>query len=427
MLNIQELTLDNGIPVIFIPMEGFQSYVQICAVGGGSRYETRQVNGISHLLEHMLFKGTKKRPTAQQIAVELENLGGTNNAFTQEEMIFFYVSEPGRFFRQVTDILSDQLISYMFSPDDLAGEKGIVIEEMRMRKSDPTVVAFDMISQLFYGDQVAGMTIIGTEEIVGKITREQLVDYTERYFNRKNMVIVVVGNLPPSKDVLSILNEYYGAVPDGHIPHKSPIVKIRKTKPSIAIQKFDSPQTSFVLVVPSPDLTSKALGTTRVFSTILGEGMSSRLFNEVREKRGLVYGIHSYVDAGSDAGQFMIYGGASPGNIPEVLEVTKGQLSDLATCLVGEQELVKAKNIQEGKILRQMEDLSDIASSVTSQRLFLGRVENPRIALEKLRAVTAEDVQRLAQEMFTNSNLHLVVVGQHTPQEEEKLERAITF
>ena len=155
--------------------------------------------------------------------------------------------------------------------------------------------------------------------------------------------------------------------------------------------------------------------------------MSSRLFNEVREKRGLVYGIHSYVDAGSDAGQFMIYGGASPGNIPEVLEVTKGQLSDLATCLVGEQELVKAKNIQEGKILRQMEDLSDIASSVTSQRLFLGRVENPRIALEKLRAVTAEDVQRLAQEMFTNSNLHLVVVGQHTPQEEEKLERAITF
>ncbi|OGZ60895.1 MAG: hypothetical protein A3A00_02235 [Candidatus Spechtbacteria bacterium RIFCSPLOWO2_01_FULL_38_20] len=427
MLNIQELTLDNGIPVIFIPMEGFQSYVQICAVGGGSRYETRQVNGISHLLEHMLFKGTKKRPTAQQIAVELENLGGTNNAFTEEEMIYFYVSEPGRFFRQVTDILSDQLINYTLNPDDLAREKGIVIEEMRMRKSDPTVVAFDMIPSLFYGDQLAGMTVIGTEEVVGNITREQLADYTKRYFNRKNMVIVVVGNLPRSKDILSILNEYYGAVPDGNVPRKSPIVKRPKTKPSIAIEKFDSPQTSFVLVMPSPDLTSKDLGTTRVLSTILGEGMSSRLFNEVREKRGLVYGINSYVGAWSDTGQFMIYGGASPGNIPEVLEVTKGQLSDLATCLVGEQELLKAKNIQEGAILRRMENLSRIASSATSQRMFLGRVENPAITLEKLRAISAEDVQRLAQEMFTNSNLHLVVVGQHTPQEEEKLERAITF
>lgn len=426
-MEIRQRVLQNGVRLVIVPMLGAKTFTQICLMGGGSRYESEKLNGISHMLEHMMFKGTTSRPTAKAIATEIETLGGRNNAFTSDESVGYWVNAPADSFERVTDILSDQLLNSLLESEELDREKNAVLEEMNMRASDPLTSAFDSLSALIYGDQAAGRDPIGTKEKVLSLTREQLKRYMDRYTVGDNVVVVVAGCIPDEERALSVLSRRYSPVSGGKKPRKYKLHEVGQSEPEVAIKKRDLPQTSFALAIRSLSRADERVPALEVLSSILGGGMSSRLFLEVRERRGLAYSIGATNYLSGDTGNTIVYGGVSPENMNKALVVVKNELVKLTEEAPEEAELRKVKNMLKASLVRRAESSSRMAMSVSDELLVLGSVTSPEEELEQIHAVTAEDVQLLAQELFTNKSLNLSVVGPHESVSQEEFFEAISF
>lgn len=403
--------LDNGIPIISSPMPGTNFFTQMCVVRGGSRYERAEVSGISHFLEHMLFKGTKKRPSARGIAHELEGIGAADNAFTAEDIISFHVNAPSHAFDVVSDILSDQLLNSVLDINEIKNEKGVVLAEMRRYASNPTSAALEHLPFLIYGDQAAGRPIIGTERVVSNLTRKQVAHYVRRFFNTSNLVIFCAGNIPDQRELIDKLNRFYAALRVGPPPIKHSLHPTHQITPGVKVHYMDVPQSSLVLALQVSGPKCDDLPAVDILNTILGVGMSSRLFYEVRERRGLAYSIHSSIQHQSDTGSLVISAGVDNQKIEEALCVIREQLERLAGERVADDELVKAKTMSTTKLMRAAENSTAVAILLATDYFYRGKLGSTQEHIKSVQEVSAEDVRRVAEQALRNCGMNLVLAG----------------
>ncbi len=376
--------------------------------GAGSRYETPELAGASHLFEHMLFKGTPSRPTPRQISEVVEGVGGTLNAFTDREVTGYWcrVAQPN--YRESIDLLADMTLNSLFKDDDIAKEKQVVYEEIRASYDSPGARVSMLLDDLLWPDQPMGRDIAGSVESVGAISRAQMLKYLETQYVASNTVIAVAGNIEHT-DVVDQISGLLGGLHDGKIlpmfPYEpKPVVK----RVSLEHRPTEQAHIAFGIAgLANNDPDRHALS---IMSVILGETMSSRLFEEVREQRGLAYDIHSGAHFYSDCGAFIVESGIDPARVDEAIPVILNELSKIRDG-VTEAEWKQALELTKGRMMLRMEESRAVSSFLGIQELLRNKVETVDDIIANIAAVTQEDIKRAANRVIKSENLVLSIVG----------------
>jgi predicted Zn-dependent peptidase len=410
--------LDNGLRVLTAPLPQAQSVTCMVMLAAGSRYETPETNGIAHFSEHMFFKGTKRRPTARDIAGEIDAIGGEFNAFTGKEYTAYYVKCAAEHRDVALDVLVDMLRNSRFDPEEIDREKGVIVEEMNMYFDTPRDYIGGVYEELLFGDQPLGWDIIGRKETVRGASHETFTSYLEQWYHPPRMVLGVGGQI--GDGLLERAEELLGDLPQKETGEPAP------TKPydggRVKVFTKQSDQAHVILGVPSYPIEHPDRYALQVLATVLGGGMSSRLFTEVRERRGLAYYVfglnHSYTDAGSLYAQ----AGVDINRIEEAVTTILAELRTIAADSVPADELDKAKNFSKGRFVLQLESPQGLILFGLRREVLERRVPDLDEVLEGLNAVTAEDVQRVAQDLISDEKLRLAVIGPFDdPERFEKL------
>jgi predicted Zn-dependent peptidase len=400
-------TLDNGLRVLTADLPYAQSVTVMLMLAAGSRYETPETNGIAHFAEHMFFKGTERRPSARQIAGEIDAIGGEFNAFTGKEYTAYYVRCAAEHRDVALDVLVDMLRNSRFVEEDIEREKGVIVEEMNMYFDTPRDYIGGLYEQLLYGDQPLGWDIIGRKETVRGATRDTFFGYLDRWYKPGRMVLGVAGHT--GDDVLERAQERLGDLPAAESGEPMPVQPYRNGRVSVFTKPSDQAHVS--LGVHSYPLDHPDRYALQLLATVLGGGMSSRLFSEVRERRGLayyVYGLnHSYTDAGSLYAQ----AGVDIGRIDEAVGTIAAELRKIAAEPVPAEELEKARSFSRGRFVLQLESPQGLILFGLRREVLEGRLPDPQEILDGLAAVTAEDVSRVAQDLIADDRLRLAVIG----------------
>ena len=407
MSTFEHHVLDNGLRVLTAPMPQAQSVTCMIMLAAGSRYETPETNGIAHFSEHMFFKGTKRRPSARDIAGEIDAIGGEFNAFTGKEYTAYYVKCAAEHRDIALDVISDMLRNSRFDPEEIDREKGVIIEEMNMYFDTPRDFIGGVYEELLYGDQPLGWDIIGRKETVRGATRDTFTSYLDHWYHPSRMVLGVGGRI--GDGLLERAQELLGDLPRAETGEPEP------TKPyeggRIRVFTKQSDQAHVVLGVPSYPLEHPDRYALQVLSNVLGGGMSSRLFTEVRERRGLAYYVfgtnHSYTDAGSLYSQ----AGVDINRIDEAVTTILGELRKIAADPVPADELEKAKSFAKGRFVLQLENPQGLILFGLRREVLERRVPDLDEVLAGLTAVTAEDVQRVARDLIADEKLRLALIG----------------
>jgi predicted Zn-dependent peptidase len=406
----QRETLANGVRLLSAPMPQVQSVACFIMLAAGSRYETPETSGIAHFAEHMFFKGTERRPTAQQIGLELDGIGAEFNAFTGKEYTGYYVKCSAEHRQHSFDVLVDMLRHSKFDAEEIEREKGVIIEEMNMYFDTPRDYISGVYHQLVYGDSPLGWDIIGRKETVRGATRETFLDYIDKWYRAPRMVVGVAGNFPEStRDELeALLSEVEGGDP-GEPPPSGPAVD--GSGPHVKVHSKESDQAHVSMGVPSYPLDHPDRYALQIVGTVLGTGMSSRLFTEVRERRGLAYYVfatnHSYTDTGTLYSQ----AGVDINRIDEAVETIARELRKIAVEPVPDDELEKAKNVAKGRFVLQTESPHGMIMFGLRREVLEGRAPEPEEVLAGIDAVTVEDVQRVAKDVIGDKGLSLALIG----------------
>ncbi|MBU1031699.1 insulinase family protein [Patescibacteria group bacterium] len=402
-------TLSNGLTLITVNLPHLDSVTTLVAVGAGSRYETKKTNGISHFLEHMFFKGSKKYPSAEQIAIIVDGIGAVNNAATDKEVTYYWIKSAAKHIKTSSDILSSMVKESLLSEEEIDREKGVIIEELRMVRDVPYKRVWELYERLQYGDQPLGWDIGGEEKTVNAVTHEDMVLYIDSLYSPKNMALVYVGNLP--KDIDKIAQRYFLDLPKRSEHKFKPYEKVKQTKPKVNVFYKDTDQANLVLGMEGFDRYDRKRYIAKILAVVLGEGMSSRLFIQVRERRGLAYNVGAHHGSYKDTGAFMVYGGLKLEKIYEALEVIKAELERLAAEKVTDDELQKAKEIIRGRIALQSESTNFLAEYFGTSFVLDRKIETFEEILEKIDKITKEDLQNLAKDLFQKQNYNLQVIG----------------
>lgn len=402
-------TLKNGLTLITVPMPNLDSVTTLVAVGAGSRYETKKINGISHFLEHMFFKGSRKYPSAEEISTLVDGIGAVNNAATSKEWTYYWIKSSSKHLELSVDILSSMLRESLLAEEEIQREKGVIIEEIRMRRDNPGVYVWDLYEILQFGDQPLGFDTAGEEEIINSLNRQDFIDYVDSLYSPKNMVLVLAGNLP--KNVKKLAQNYFSDLPN-RAQHKFlPYKKDKQTKPRINIFYKKNDQANLVLGVLGYDRYERKKYASRVLGAILGEGMSSRLFIQVRERRGLAYHVNAGVETYVDTGLFAIYAGLKLEKVYEGLEVIMAEIERVKNEKVTEAELKKAKEMIRGRLAIRAESTNFLAEYFGLDFILDRKIETFEQYLKKIDDVTVEGVQEVARELFTPEKFNLQVIG----------------
>jgi predicted Zn-dependent peptidase len=399
--------LENGLRVLTAPMPEAQSVTCMLMLAAGSRYETPESNGIAHFSEHMFFKGTELRPSARQIAGEIDAIGGEFNAFTGKEYTAYYVKCAAEHRDIALDVLVDMLRNSRFDPEEIDREKGVIIEEMNMYFDTPRDFIGGVYEELLYGDQPLGWDIIGKKETVRNATQETFRSYLDRWYHPPRMVLGVGGNI--GDGLLERAQELVGDLPARETDEPEPVRPYRNGRVRVFTKQSD--QAHLILGVPSYPIEHPDRYALQVLSTVLGGGMSSRLFTEVRERRGLAYYVfglnHSYTDAGSLYAQ----AGVDINRIDEAVTTIGTELRTIAEEQVPPAELEKARNFSKGRFVLQLENPQGLILFGLRREVLEHRAPDLDEVIDGLNAVTAEDVQRVAQDLIADDRLRLAVIG----------------
>ncbi len=398
-------SLPNGVRVVSIPMPAVKTATALVMVEAGSRYETPQINGLSHFLEHMIFKGTKKRPNSLAISSLIDGIGGTFNAFTGKEYTGFYVKAESEHLPLILDVLSDMLLNSLYNREELDRERGVIIEEINMYEDQPQARVGEYFEELLYDGHPLSRQIVGTKKVIEKVTREDMVDYVNRMYHSGAIVIGLAGNLA-NPDV----EKYFKGVPKGS-ENTFEKVKENQTKPASLVHYKKTDQSHMSVGVRAYDMNHPDRYVLEVLGTILGGNMSSRRFIEVREKRGLAYYVHSDNEEFHDAGFFVTQAGIRLSNVQEALKVILGEYGKVRDIRVTPEELRRAKDYAKGRMALSLEDSFRVASFYAAQELLRKEIETPDDVLARIEKVTAEDVQRVAKDIFVNQKLNLAIIG----------------
>jgi predicted Zn-dependent peptidase len=403
----QRTTLPNGLRVLTAPMPHTRSVTVSIYVGAGSRYETDEMAGASHFLEHLLFKGTAKRPEPGEIASAIDGIGGSFNAATDREHTVYYCKVASPHFPLALDVLMDMMRHPTLDATELERERFVILEELAMVEDSPAQQADLLLDEIMWPDQPLGRDVGGTPASVTAITRAQVQDYTARQYVPNNVVVSIAGKIEHDEAVGRVEELADGWAP-GEALRWYPAIDESRTHLEVHYKKTEQAHLCLaVRGIPAnhPDRYALAL-----LSAILGEGMSSRLFMEMRERKGLAYDVHSYVANLLDTGSFGIYVGVDPKKAAEALKVALGELGSLKTYMT-DLELTKAKELSKGRLLLRMEDTRAVSGWIGGQELLLERVLTPDEVVEQVEAVTVEDLQRVANRLLVGEQLHLAVVG----------------
>jgi predicted Zn-dependent peptidase len=406
-------TLKNGLRVVLAPNENVESATVLVLVGAGSRYETKQNNGVSHFLEHMAFKGTAKRPTAREIANLLDSLGAESNAFTSKEMTGYYIKSASSHLPVALDVISDILMNSKFEQEEIDRERNVIIEEINLYEDTPMRKIGDIFENLLYGDTPMGWDIAGEKDIIRKLQRDDFVSYMNSLYSADNMILCVSGKYDKQK-LLSDIEIYF--TPFKKFPTKE-FSRLTETQagPQTKVRSKKTEQAHFSIGVRTVGLTDdKDRYPLSVLSAILGGGMSSRLFHEVRERRGLAYYVKTMPESYIDRGYITSFAGVDPKRIDEAIKVVieeYGKMHDKDQ--IKEDELKKAKEYLKGHFILELEDTRAVALFYTSTLLLENKIVSPQEAIDKLEKVTLDDVYRVAAAYLLPDRLNLAIIGDY--------------
>lgn len=406
--------LPNGLRIITVPMPSFESATVLVMAGAGSRYETKKNSGISHFLEHMAFKGTEKRPTAMDISSLIDGMGGEFNAFTGKETTGYYIKSAKDKVETSLDVLSDMLMHSKFDPDEIEKEKGVIIEEINLYEDMPARKIGDIYEQLLYGDTPLGWDIAGSKDVIRSITRSDFLTYIRELYSASNLTVVVSGGIDADK-TFSTVEKYFGSMKQFGTKTFDPISE-SQSKPAVLVKQKQTEQVHIALGVRTIPISSPKRYPLSVLSAILGGGMSSRLFHEIREKRGLAYYVRSSSDEYADAGTFVTTAGVDPKRVTEAIEVMVAEYSTVARggMNLTEEELRKAKEFLKGHLVLDLEDSRSVSGFYAHQELLEEKIENPDEVITEIEKVTTEDVVSVGKEFFKEATLNLAVIGNFT-------------
>jgi predicted Zn-dependent peptidase len=408
-------TLSNGLRILTIPMKN-PTVTVLALVEAGSKYESKQENGISHFLEHMCFKGTEKRVGASNIALELDTLGTQYNAFTGQEFTGYYAKGRSTQVSEMIDIVSDIYLHSTLPTDEIEKEKGVIRDEINMYEDMPTRKVYDLFQTLLYGDQPAGWSIAGDKKRVSEFTRKDFVNYRKKHYTASATTIVVAGDID-EKQVTTQLVQIFKEVPTAKKTSKKK-VKEAQSEPALLVQNKKTDQTHILLGFRSFDIYNKENAIVSMLSGVLGSGMSSRLFRKVRDEMGCGYYVGAYNDTTTDTGVLTLRAGVAPERAVEVVKALLAECSKLKNELVTDEELSKVRQIASGGLFMGLESSDAVAEFYGSQVILHKEILTPKEVEEKLSKVTPADIQRVAKKIFTRKNLNLALIGPHTSKKE---------
>jgi predicted Zn-dependent peptidase len=388
----------------------------------GSRNETKQIGGISHFLEHMVFKGSKKRPSAKEIAVVIDSIGGEFNASTSKEWTNFHIKARNEALPTAFDVLSDMVLNPLLKSEDIEREKGVILEEWAMYEDTPMYKIGDVFENLIYKDNPLGRDIIGTRDSIKNVKRADFVRYRKIHYGIDNLLITVAGGTK-EKDILKLAEKYFGSLKNNN-KEKVKKFKTKQKKSRVLLYPKKKEQAHFILGFLGNRMGNKDRHIESVLAVILGRGMSSRLFTEVREKRGLAYAVRTSSDRYVDTGYIGTYAGVDIKRIDEAIKVILSEHYELASGknMITKDELKKAKEYIKGHLALSLEDTRVVGSFFGIEELLLGKTETPEDIYKGIDKVTIDDVLRVAKEFFVPERLNLAIIGPYKDQKRfEKL------
>jgi len=425
--NVRKAVLPSGLRIVTEEIPTVRSAAFGVWVNVGSRDETSSVAGASHFLEHLLFKGTKRR-TAMEISSTIEAVGGEMNAFTGKEYTCFYARVLDENLSLAIDVIADLITSSVVASADVDGERGVVLEEIHMRDDDPSDLIHDVFSEVFYGDTPLGRPILGTVESIGGMSRNAVHGYYKRRYRPSDVVIAVAGNIK-HEDVVRQAKKAFAA--DGFMAERAKPAEARSASPAkfkgfgeYKILSKETEQAHLLLGMPGVSRTDDRRFALGVLNSALGGGMSSRLFQEIREKRGLAYSVYSYSQQFAGSGLFGVYVGCQPSKAHEVLKIARDLLSDVAENGLHDEELERAKGQVRGGLVLGLEDTGSRMSRIGKSELTYGDLKTIDQLLAEIEAVTAKDVRGVASELL-GKRPTLAVVGPFKGRAATKFQEAV--
>jgi predicted Zn-dependent peptidase len=408
--NIRRTELPNGLVILTEKMEHVRSVSMGVWVKTGSRDEHAEINGISHFVEHMVFKGTKFR-SAKSIAREVDAIGGNLDAFTSKETICFNVKVLDEHVPKALDVLTDLVMHPIFAPDDIDRECKVILEEIKMDEDNPDMLVHEIFTQSFWKDDPLGKPILGTRDTVRRLDQARLFDFYGGRFLGRNMVFSAAGNLDHDKFVALVAEKLANLPVAPDTMEGLTAAKPRVHARIVSRQKKSLEQLQICLGVPAPAVNDEQRYTAALLNTILGGGMSSRLFQNVREDRGLAYSIFSELSSFRDTGSLCVYAGTSSQNAEQVVRLTVEEFRRLKEHPVPEEELERAKDQLKGNILLSLESSGALMSNLARQEMYFQRFYGVPEILEQVASVTSEDLMRMAQRLFVPESVAVALLG----------------
>ena len=405
--NLRRTVLPNGLTVLTERMEHLRSVAMGVWIKSGSRCEAAETNGISHFVEHMLFKGTRSR-SAQHIAREMDSIGGNLDAFTGKETICFNVKSLADHVPIALDVLADLVLNPVFATKDIERERGVILEEIKIDEDNPDVLVHEIFTQNFWKDHPLGKPILGTSATVARLDQQQLFDYHGGRFLGGNMVFSAAGNLEHDQFVDAVAKKFAplaagNAVREEQAPEASARIMLRNKK---ALE-----QVQICLGVPAPPITDDNRYATLILNTVLGGGMSSRLFQTIREERGMAYSIYSDLNPYRDAGTLCIYAGTSAGKTLETIDLILAEFRKLKQTPLTAEELTRAKDQLKGNILMGLESSNSRMANLARQEIYFQQFFTAEEVIARIDVVTAEQVQAMAQRLFDPDRIAVTLLG----------------
>jgi len=401
--------LKNGVRIITAPLKGTNTVTVLVMVNTGSKNENAKNRGISHFLEHMFFKGTEKRPTTLDISKELDKVGGAYNAFTGKECTGFWAKTDKKHCHVALDVIFDMLLDSKFSEEEIKREKGTILEELNMYLDNPMMHISDLFENLLYKNQPLGYDEIGNRKTIMSVRRKDFIDYYKKHYTGKNIIIVIAGNFN-EKEIINNVKKCFNG------PKRNSIKKInetydRQSKPELLIEYKKTDQTHLCLGVRGYNTDHEDKYVLSILSVILGGNMSSRLFISVRERNGLAYYIHTSAIDYKDVGYFAAQSGVNNKKCLEAIKIILDEFKKVKEEKISAEEIKRAKDYIKGRMNIALESSDAVASFVANQEISSGKILTPEEKFAKINKVTANDLQRVARDIFVDDKLNLALIG----------------
>lgn len=418
MLKHSVTTLPSGLTVITVPMPAVESVTVLALVNAGSRYEKSQWWGISHFLEHMVFKGTEQYPDAQTLSAAVDAVGANFNAFTSKEYTGYYVKGASKHLPLALNVVSDMLLTPKLRQADIDREKGVIIEEINMYADMPSSHIANQFEQMVFAMPTLGHDIIGTKETISALTTQDFQNYLTQWYGLKNVILILSGDdkLLSDPATMKLVTKAFAkgdVAKRGAQKAKEHLGTKPLTKKKLLVINKKTEQAHFILGFPSYNRHSPKRHALSLLGVILGGNMSSRLFTEVREKRGLCYYVHSDNDVNHDIGMFGASAGVDPKRVDEAVQVTLGEFKALkdGSKPITKSDLQRAKDYISGKFVLDLEDSESVAQYFGMKQLLLGEIESPEQLLQRYMAVTLEQINDVIQEVIVPAEARFAIIG----------------